>query len=1720
MQPTRRAFLMVMVLLACAGAWAQTTWFPTGLYTGSFHAVKQCQGSPTYYMAASASGVYRTTDFINWTDVTAQFGGNTVNCFVSWTEGFTSYTAAGTSAGVYRTNDSGLTWTQASGTGRIPTTVNVYALFSPGGGRMLAGTNDGIYFSLTYDQSFGKLASPAVAEAYCFTTYMMSGQTTVYCGTSNGVYSSAYPSYGASWGAMNNASTTGKAVRSLIAGGSGLLAAVWDGATGLGLYTSPRSTAWVASNSGLGNLNVNALAAATNLYAATDDGLYESTNSGSTWTDNSSTLPSRVVKVVTPAVSSGLVTPQGGGVYRKGTPVLPPTPVSPANNATDVAVPTTLTWSYPVGTPTSYDVQYSTSATFASGNVLVSSIPGTATQLTGLPPSVNYYWRVRAAFGAALTGYSSTFKFTTAETAVAPTTPTTLTFSTTTPITTDDITATGGGSTDANAADTVSYLYEWAVSLNDGLTYSPWGFAGATLDAADTGRGERWKCRTRATDGVLESDWFESPTVLTIANSAPTAPTDVTFNPVAPTPLEDVTATAVGATDIDADPLLYVVEWAVSKDDGATFSDWIYNGPTLSAAATDNLDQWKVRARATDGVLFSPWYESATVLIIGGRPPSAPTDVTFNPLTPLTADDITATATGAVDPVGNPMTLIYEWSVSTDNGGTWSAYGNVGATLSASATSRGEQWKARARAESIEGSSPWFYPLDILTIGNTVPTAPTSTGITPVAPFSTDDLAVASSGATDADAGPLTYDYEWAKSTDSGATWGAWGNAGAVLASALTARGEQWKARGRATDGLDSSAWLESTPVTIGNSAFPAVILNLPQGSNVGAQWPLIRVGFEQAMDKALTQTAFSLTQEGTGTVVPGNFSWVGNELRYAVQGALLPATIYRATVDTTAALATGATMGTPFTWTFTTNNVPTIDSWAPKGTVARGVVVRVSFNQTMDTAATEAAFALNVAGTMTPVAGTFNWSGNELQFAPSVPLAAGTGYQASVTTGAQSSGGVALGAGFNWAFTTGGGPAVASWLPQGTVSRDTVVSVVFDQAMNPTATQAAFSLKAAGSTTPVAGSFSWTGNEMTFTPSLPLAVNTSYHAALNATATSSAGLATGALIGWDFMTSTEPAVTLHEPQGTNAGAQWPLIRVGFERAMDQALTQAAFSLTQEDTGANVPGYFSWSGNQLRYSVPGALAPSTTYRVTVAATAALATGEVMSAPFTWTFTTNNLPTVDQWQPKAVVARNTVVRVSFNQAMDTAATQGAFSLRAVGTMTPVPGAFSWSGNEMWFTPSASLAASTVYRAAFITAAKSAANVPLGASFAWNFTTGGGPAVVSWQPQGPASPNAAVSVGFDQAMDPVATQAAFSLKAAGTPTAVPGSFSWSGNVMSFAPSAPLSASTSYQAAVTAFAQSAGGVGLGSLATHDFTTIDASGVALYLPQGSAVGAQWPIIRVGFDQAMNQPVTQAAFSLTQDGTTTPVSGTFAWVGNELRYSVPGALAPATTYRVTVDATAQLATGAPIAAPFTWTFTTNDVPAVDHWLPRGTVAVNAVLRVGFNRPMDTTATEGAFSLTAAGSPTPVAGAFSWSGNELQFTPAAPLAAGTSYRAALTVAAQSSGGVALGAPFGWNLNTAAAPVGALSVASVPTASGAQIVVSLGSAAEVIVSIRNLAGREVAILTPGKLAAGMQSLLWNGKSKTGTQVPRGMYLLEVKAQSADGSSRCALTSLRR
>jgi hypothetical protein len=107
-------------------------------------------------------------------------------------------------------------------------------------------------------------------------------------------------------------------------------------------------------------------------------------------------------------------------------------------------------------------------------------------------------------------------------------------------------------------------------------------------------------------------------------------------------------------------------------------------------------------------------------------------------------------------------------------------------------------------------------------------------------------------------------------------------------------------------------------------------------------------------------------------------------------------------------------------------------------------------------------------------------------------------------------------------------------------VATAATVSVTFSEAMDRASAQSAFSLARAGDGAPVAGTFSWSGDTMTFRPSAALAQGTQYSATLAAGAKDLAGNAMAEGRSWTFSTLTTvtsaPAGTTIESGTLRAG--------------------------------------------------------------------------------------------------------------------------------------------------------------------------------------------------------------------------------------------------------------------------------------------------------------------------------------------------------------------------------------------------------------------------------------------------------------------------------------------------------------------------------------------------------------------------------------------------------
>lgn len=145
-------------------------------------------------------------------------------------------------------------------------------------------------------------------------------------------------------------------------------------------------------------------------------------------------------------------------------------------------------------------------------------------------------------------------------------------------------------------------------------------------------------------------------------------------------------------------------------------------------------------------------------------------------------------------------------------------------------------------------------------------------------------------------------------------------------------------------------------------------------------------------------------------------------------------------------------------------------------------------------------------------------------------------------------------------------------------------------------------------------------------------------------------------------------------------------------------------------------------------------------------------------------------------------------------------------------------------------------------------------------------------------------------------------------------------------------------------------------------------------------------PVLSIGFSEAMNQKSVQDAF-LSQP----PINCTWTWRGNTADCTSAGYLKQLTGYTVTIGTGASDTAGNPLAAPFQFSFTTdNFAPRVVKFSPSGkfgppiNVSVTAPIILTFSEAMDQGSTQGAFEARVGSTVWP--GTFQWNADSTEMT--------------------------------------------------------------------------------------------------------------------------------------
>ena len=228
-------------------------------------------------------------------------------------------------------------------------------------------------------------------------------------------------------------------------------------------------------------------------------------------------------------------------------------------------------------------------------------------------------------------------------------------------------------------------------------------------------------------------------------------------------------------------------------------------------------------------------------------------------------------------------------------------------------------------------------------------------------------------------------------------------------------------------------------------------------------------------------------------------------------------------------------------------NTAPTVLSTQPANlatNVSRTETIGAIFSEPiLASSVTPSTFTISAGGNAI-AGGTREVDGNTVTWTPAVPLAAGTTYTVTFTTGVQDVAGNGLVSNRSWTFTTQANapPVVMAVTPPSAatnVLRETTITAAFDENILPASANAQTFTVTPGGGAPIAGTITVNNAIVTFTPNLPLAYGTIYTARLTTGITDLEGAPLAQEKTWSFATvnNADPTAFAGDPQDVNRGA-------------------------------------------------------------------------------------------------------------------------------------------------------------------------------------------------------------------------------------------------------------------------------------------------------------------------------------------------------------------------------------------------------------------------------------------------------------------------------------------------------------------------------------------------------------------------------------------------------
>jgi uncharacterized protein YfaS (alpha-2-macroglobulin family) len=383
-----------------------------------------------------------------------------------------------------------------------------------------------------------------------------------------------------------------------------------------------------------------------------------------------------------------------------------------------------------------------------------------------------------------------------------------------------------------------------------------------------------------------------------------------------------------------------------------------------------------------------------------------------------------------------------------------------------------------------------------------------------------------------------------------------------------------------------------------------------------------VEIRFDQPMDQSSVEAALSVTTGGdTPQEVPGAVQWLDpTTLRFKPSQPLKRAARYEVTVGPSAKSTQGLALQRDIVFDFATVGYLEVSQVIPAPDtmdVSSDAAITIMFNRPVvplvassDPARQGLPDPLTLVRTAdgATVEGQGDWLNTSIfVFEPSQPLQAGQRYEGRIPSGLTDTTGGVLSQDYSWSFTVA--PPVVVWTKPADGANDieptAVISVTFNQPMDRASVERAFSLNwNEPNGPPVSGRFQWSDetdlpdSQVAFSPSEPLALESTFFAAISTEALAKGG---GAGLqsdyAWAFDTVPFPRIVETEPHdGDNEADPGTGFNIRFSAPISPSTVMPHVTIIPSPTQV----YTYWSGYSYNFNISFESLPSTEYQVTVA----------------------------------------------------------------------------------------------------------------------------------------------------------------------------------------------------------------------------------------------------------------------------------------------------------------------------------------------------------------------------------------------------------------------------------------------------------------------------------------------------------------------------------------